>query len=107
MTKKPSGLAAFTRKTTPDTLPLEADGIEATSSAVPTPRKKRGGARSSLSQSRFGGRIGNGYASSQTRKERLFRLWPKPGFLPCWRSMVCPQSIRIHVNTYMRNDALT
>ncbi|MCL6655671.1 hypothetical protein A6R70_25835 [Agrobacterium rubi] len=43
MTKKPSGLAAFTRKTTPDTLPLEADGTDATSSAVPTPRKKRGG----------------------------------------------------------------
>lgn len=43
MTKKPSGLAAFTRKTTPDTLPLEADGTDATSNAVPTPRKKRGG----------------------------------------------------------------
>lgn len=43
MTKKPSGLAAFSRKTTSDTLSLEANGDEATSSAVIAPRKKRGG----------------------------------------------------------------
>ncbi|WP_320203919.1 hypothetical protein [Agrobacterium rosae] len=43
MTKKPSGLAAFTRKGTPEAAQLAVDDSEATASTAPALRKKRGG----------------------------------------------------------------
>lgn len=71
MAKKATGLAAFTRPRA---------GAEATSLAaieddrpvveIPTPRRKRGGARLSRLRSRSGDRTGSAFASSQMQRAR-------------------------------------